>query len=150
LKEAERMGLYAMPQYPLSAYRSAVHFSKDKNRQFLPDGILYAIEAVEEKDGLLLVEGWGYLQSESMLMESEDIYLYLVNEEHQLVCRPYFERRFDVIDDTRKADCGFFAVMDKTEIPPGAYRIEIGIKSRLKFKRPVYCVSTNRVVELHK
>lgn len=147
LKEAERMELYTMPRYTLSEYKAAV-YCRDENKQFLPDGILYAIEAVKEKEEFLLVEGWAYLQSETIQMESEDIYLYLVNEEKQLICRPYFERRFDIIDDTGKADCGFFAVIDKTEIPHGTYRLEIGLKSRLKLKRPVFCVSTGRVFNL--
>jgi hypothetical protein len=149
LKEAERMGLYTMPQYPLSAYKSVVYLNKDKNMQFLPEGIEYEIEVIGEKEGFLIVEGWAYLRSESILMESEDIYLYLVNEKNQFVCRPYFERRFDIIDDTRKADCGFFSVIDKTKIPTGTYRIEIGIKSRLKLDRPVFYVSTDRVVALY-
>jgi hypothetical protein len=148
LKEAERMGLYTMPQYPLSAYKSVIHLSKDKNMQFLPEGIEYEIETIEEKEIFLIVDGWAYLRSESLLMESEDIYLYLVNEENRYVCRPYFERRFDIIDDTRKADCGFFSVIDKTEIPSGMYRIEIGIKSRLELNRPIFYISTDHVVEL--
>jgi hypothetical protein len=148
LKKAEQMGLYKMPQYPLSEYKSDVHFSKDKNRQFWPEGILYAIENLEEREGLLLIEGWAYLQPESMLMESEDIYLYLINGENQLVCRPYFERRFEIIDDTRKADCGFFAVIDKTEIPVGTYRIEIGIKSRFKLNRPVFYITTDQKLSI--
>ncbi|MDR1224645.1 MAG: hypothetical protein LBL07_17470 [Tannerella sp.] len=112
------------------------------------EDILYMIESVEEKEGFLLVEGWAYLKPESMQMESENIYLYLVNEEQQWICRPYFERRFDIIDDTRKADCGFFAVIDKMEIPVGTYRIEIGIKSRLKQTRPILYVSTDRELEI--
>jgi hypothetical protein len=143
LKKAEQMGLYKMPQYPLSEYKSVVHFSKDKNKQSWPEGILYAIENLEEREDFLLIEGWAYLQPESMLMESEDIYLYLVNEDNQLVCRPNFERRFDIIDDTRKADCGFFAVIDKTKIPVGIYRIEIGVKSRFRLNRPVFHITTN-------
>ncbi|MDR0349707.1 MAG: hypothetical protein LBH90_09485 [Tannerella sp.] len=146
LKEAEQMGIYKMPQYPLSAYKSVLRSVPDQNRQTVasPD-ILYGIESVDEKEGFLLLEGWAYLQSESMSMESEDIFLYLINEEGQWICRPYFERRFDIINDTRKADCGFFAVIDKTEIPPGTYRLEIGLRSRLKLKRPVFCVSTGQV-----
>jgi hypothetical protein len=143
LKEAEQMGLYKMPQYPLSDYKSAIHVCKDKNRQPSEDGILYAVESVEEKEGFLLVEGWAYLRSESALMESRDIYLYLENEENRFVCRPKFERRFDIIDDTRKADCGFFAVIDPSELPSGTYRIGIGIKSRLKLKSPVLYVTTD-------
>jgi hypothetical protein len=147
LKEAEQMGLYKMPQYPLSEYKSDVYLSKDKSRQSLPEGIVCNIEKVEEKEGFLVIEGWAYLQSESIRMESEDIFIYLVNNEKQLICRPNFERRFDIIDDTGKADCGFVAVIDKTEIPAGAYRIEIGIKSRIHRKRPVFYVTTNRVYE---
>jgi hypothetical protein len=148
LKEAEQMGIYKMPQYPLSEYKSVLYPGMDKNRQSLPEDILYMIESVQEKEGFLLVEGWAYLKPESMLMESEDIYLYLVNEDRQWICRPYFERRFDVIDDTRKADCGFFAVIDKTKIPAGTYRIEIGIKSRLKPTRPILYISTDRELEI--
>jgi hypothetical protein len=148
LKEAERMGIYKMPRYPLSDYKSVIHPSRDKNKQFSVEDILYTIESVEEKEGFLLVEGWAYLKPESMQMESEDIYLYLVNEKNQLVCRPYFERRFDIIDDTRKADCGFFAVIDKTEIPSGTYRIEIGIKSRLKPTNPILYASTDQVLQI--
>jgi hypothetical protein len=69
--------------------------------------------------------------------------LYLENEENRFVCRPKFERRFDIIDDPRKADCGFFAVIDPSELPAGAYRIEIGIKSRLKLKSSVLYVTTD-------
>jgi hypothetical protein len=148
LKEAERMGLCTMPQYPLSEYKSTVRADRDRNRRAAADEILYAIETVKEKEGFLIVDGWAYLRPESALMESEDICLYLVNGETQWICKPNFERRFDIIDDTRKADCGFFAVIDKTELPAGAYRIEIGIKSRLKPNRPVFYVVTDRTVEL--
>jgi hypothetical protein len=147
LKEAERMGIYKMTQYSLSEYESVIRAGIDKNRQLLPD-MLYRIESIKEQEGLLLVEGWAYLQPESMLMESEDICLYLINEEKQWTCHPYFERRFDIIDDTRKADCGFFAVIDKTKIPAGTYRIEIGIKSRFNLTRPILYVSTDRVLEI--
>jgi hypothetical protein len=148
LKEAERMELYAMPHYPLSAYKSVVHLNGDENMQSLPEGVEYDIEVIEGKKGFLIVEGWAYLRSESISMESEDIYLYLVDEDKRFVCRPYFERRFDIIDDTRKADCGFFSVMDKTEIPSGTYRIEIGFKSRMKLNRPVFYVSTDCVISV--
>lgn len=72
----------------------------------------------------------------------------IYGKKYRLICRPCFERRFDIIDDTGKADCGFFAVIDKTEIPHGTYRLETGLKSRLKLKRPVFCVSTGRVLKL--
>jgi hypothetical protein len=98
LKKAEQTGIYKMPQYPLAEYRSVLRPSMNQNRQSLPD-ILYMIESIKEKEGFLLVEGWAYLQPESMLMESEDICLYLVNGERQWTCYPYFERRFDIIDD---------------------------------------------------
>jgi hypothetical protein len=148
-KEAERIKLYTVPQYPLSTYKSVVHLNRDKNLQFLPEGIEYEVEMVKEKGGFIIIEGWAYLRSESALMESEDIYLYFVNEENRFGCRPYFEHRFDIINDARKADCGFFLVIDKTAIPSGMYRIEIGIKSRLKLNQPVFYVSTDRVVKLH-
>jgi hypothetical protein len=147
LKESERMDIYKMPQYPLSEYKSVIRPGIDKNRQLLPD-VLYMIESIKEKEGLLLVEGWAYLQPESMSMESEDICLYLINEEKQWTCHPYFERRFDIIDDTRKADCGFFAVIDKTKIPAGTYRIEIGIKSRLNRTRPIFYVLTDKKITI--
>ena len=150
LKEAGQLGLYEMPQYPLTAYKNALHDEipvSGKDRTLLTDGVKYDLEEKTE-NGFLIIDGWAYLTDISTLMEQEEIYIYLVNEENRWLCRPNFERRFDIIDNTAKADCGFLAVIDKKELHPGTYRIEIGFRSRWKRGRPVYYVSTDKTVEI--
>ncbi|MDR2496357.1 MAG: hypothetical protein LBD21_04440 [Tannerellaceae bacterium] len=139
LSEAERRGLYRMPHYPLSFLHTPLRDYAGRN--FIPfnHGITARLETRRE-DRYLVVEGWAYLNEPAALMEQEDIYIYIIGvggDEPRLVCRPWFERRFDVIDDTAKADCGFLAVIDSAELPSEGYRIEIGLRSRLKPGKPV-------------
>jgi hypothetical protein len=92
----------------------------------------------------------GMVVFKSGSMDHKDIYIYLVNEKDgsQLIYRPNFEWRNDVIKDITKIKCGFFAVIDKAEIPPGTYTIEIGIKSRLNIRGDVFYVSTYQTLEV--
>lgn len=148
LKEAERMGLYKMPQYPVAEYKNHIHLDTEKNRQLLTEEIKYDLsDRIEEKD-FLIIEGWAYLTDVSASMEQEDIYVYLVNNEKRWMFRPYFERRFDIISNAAQSECGFLGVIDKKELPKGTYQIEIGLKNRLKLKAPAYYFSTSRKVEI--
>jgi hypothetical protein len=144
LEEAEQMGIYKMPQYPLSEYKSVMSPCENKDRKNQPEHILYEIESIEEKEIFFIVEGWAYFKS--MPMEFTDIYLYLINEETCLSYHPMFV--WKIHRDISKSESGFFAVIDKTEIPAGTYRIEIGIKSQLKLTRPILYVSTDRILEI--
>jgi hypothetical protein len=147
LRNAERLGLYKMPPYPLSAYKAVIHICEDDERKFSQGEILHKIELIEEKDNFLIIEGWAYFTLASM--DFTNISLYLVGKEEQrLVCQPNLERRYDVVSDLDKAECGFFAVIDKAEIPPGTYRIEIGIRKRLSIKSPVLYVATDQTIEI--
>jgi hypothetical protein len=148
LNEAERLGIYKMPQYPLSEYKSVGRSDKNHRKKSFYDGISYKIEYIKQDDIFCVIKGWSYFKSGSM--EHKDIYIYLVNEKDktQLIYLPNFERRYDVIKDVTKIKCGFFAVIDKTEIPPGTYTIEVGIKSRLNMKGDVFYVSTDQKLEI--
>ncbi|MDR2498566.1 MAG: hypothetical protein LBD28_03910 [Tannerellaceae bacterium] len=134
LSEAERMKLYRMPHYPLSALQTPLRADRSKAAISFNEGITAHVETRREDD-FLIIDGWAYLNDPAALMEQEDIYIYIIGEDGdapRLVCRPWFERRFDVIDDTAKADCGFLAVIDPAELPSERFRIEIGLRSRLK------------------
>jgi hypothetical protein len=148
LEEAERLGIYKMPQYPLSEYKLAVQPDKNHHKKPFQDGISYQVESVKQEETFLIIRGWSHFKSGSM--DHKDIYIYLVNEKDgsQLIYRPNFERRNDVVKDITKIKCGFFAVIDKAKIPPGTYTIEIGIKSRLNIRGDVFYVSTFQAVEI--
>jgi hypothetical protein len=147
LKESERMGLYKMPQYPIAEYKNQLHLGMKENRQPLREEIEYDLDCREEAN-FIIMEGWAYLTDASASMESEDIYIYLANNEKRWIFRPYFERRFDIIRNTAKSECGFLGVIDKRELPKGTYQIEIGLKNRLKLKAPVRSFSINQEIEI--
>lgn len=148
LNEAEQMGIYKMPHYPLSEYKSSICSSKNYHRKSFQDEILYKIETIEQKESFWIIKGWSYFKSKSM--DHTDIYIYLINGKDgtQLIYYPKFERRYDIVQDIRKIKCGFFAVIDETEIPSGVYTIDIGIKSRLKRQGDIFYVSTGQKIEI--
>jgi hypothetical protein len=147
LKEAERLGIYRMPQYPLFEYKSAICSDKNHKKSY-GEEISYKIEYIKQEEPFLIIKGWSYFKSKPM--EHTDIYIYLVNKKNstQLIYYPCFERRCDIVKDVTKVRCGFFAVIDKTEIPSGTYTIEIGIKSRLSIKGNVSYVTTDQTLEI--
>ncbi|MDR1895269.1 MAG: hypothetical protein LBR10_00570 [Prevotellaceae bacterium] len=147
LEEAEKLRFYKMPQYPLSEYKSEVHQYSGGKRNFTSDGILYKIESIEEKENFFVIRGWAHFKSTPM--DFTDIFIYFSDADKCLSCHPKFERRYDVVNnDLSKVECGFFAVIDKTEVPPGRYKIEIGIKNRLNIKGRVLYVTTEQYLEI--
>ena len=122
-----------VPRYPLSALRTTLRVDENNNRLPFDEGITAHAE-IRREDNYVIIDVWAWLNAPSALMEQEDIYIYILADSNapRLVCRPWFERRFDVIDDTAKADCGFLAVIDPAQLPAGNFRIEIGLRSRLK------------------
>jgi hypothetical protein len=148
LKEAERMGIYRMPRYPLSEYKSRICSHKNYRRIQHHRKILYDIELIEHKESFWIIRGWSYFKSGSM--DHTDIYIYLINiaDGSQLIYYPAFERRYDIVKDLSKIKCGFFAVIDETGIPSGTYKIGIGIKPQLKIKKDVFYVSTGQKIEI--
>jgi hypothetical protein len=145
LREAERLGVYKMPEYPLSEYKSPICAVSSANMKFLPEGIIYRIESIDEKENFLVLEGWSYLKS--MSMDHTDIYIFLTNGKNQRTYCPKFQQN-SYVPDITKVKSGFFAVIDKTEIPAGVYRIEIGIKPRLSMKGDIFYVSTDKMLEI--
>jgi hypothetical protein len=141
LKQAEALDLYKMPQYPLSEYKAVM---VNDRKIPSPKEIVYEIESIEEKENFLIIEGWSYFKSEEM--DHTDIIIYLVSPEKQFGYKTKLKRKYWI--DARKVKSGLFAVIDRTEIPSGTYRIEIGIKKQLSIKSPVLCVTTDHVLEL--
>jgi hypothetical protein len=148
LKQAEQLGIYTMPAYDMRNYTVELYKTDSLSKIYTPDQITWYIENVKQQNDFLILNGWAYLTDDKANMESQNVILYLVGNHSQLACQPVFERRFDVVDDTRKADCGFFAVIHKKNLPKEILKIEIGIQSRLNPWKPILCVKTNQEINL--
>ena len=133
LREAEKLGLYYMPKYPLSEYASSI--SKDNAYTFNDmESISYKIENITDERDYLLIEGWGFLDKNSMNFKR--IFVRLINQEQSYITSTFAERRYDLNLDApldRIENCGFFAVIDKKLIPEGTYQIAISIKSMFEY-----------------
>jgi hypothetical protein len=144
LRESELTGVYTMPQYSLAEYKSIIH-PYSGQYCYLQDNILYKIEQVKNSENYIVIQGWAYLTTGTMDFTS--IVICLNDSEKKWVCYPYFERRYD-IKSTSEIDCGFLAVIDKRELQPGEYTVEIGIKRTLKIFDPVYFTTTKEIIKL--
>ncbi len=146
LKQAEHMGLYKMPQYPLSKYVASIK-EKAVGSTMQVYKMPYQIENISQRDGYLLIEGWVYLKDKSM--NFSNIYICLFNQEKQYILTSLAERRYDLkinIPLDRIEHCGFFTVVDRREIKTGNYQIGILIK-RL-FDRDKYCILTKETITI--
>jgi hypothetical protein len=145
LKEAELTGIYTMPQYSLAEYKSIINIFTGQYC-YLQDNILYKIEQVKKNENYIIIQGWAYLTTETM--DFTNIVICLNDSEKKWICYPNFERRYDLVKDLSKTDCGFLAVIDKRELNPGEYTVEIGIKRTLKIFDPVYFTTTKEIIKL--
>jgi hypothetical protein len=148
LRKAEQLGIYTMPAYDLQNYTVELYKTGNVGKIYTIDGITWYIESVQQQNDFLILNGWAYIADNKANMESQNVILYLVGNNSQFACQPVFERRFDVVDDTRKADCGFFAVIHKKNLPKENLKIEIGIQYRINPWKPILCVQTNQEINL--
>ena len=147
--DVERLGLYFIPKYHLSEYASTITDGKDNSFNDT-ESISYNIESIENKEGFLLIEGWGFLDNKSMNFKR--IFVRLTNSEQSFIASTFCERRYDLDHDIpidRKEHCGFFAAIDKSLIPSGTYMISICIKNVFGYGDS-YNIKTDKNVTVQK
>ncbi|MDR2041683.1 MAG: hypothetical protein LBP98_05130 [Tannerella sp.] len=128
LSQMEALQIYTMPKLSLEEIAATVKITADewKNGH---SHILYHLDFIEDTNDYILIKGWAY--TDEMGMDFTDIFLWLFNGEQSIKVDPYFERRYDVaMDLTVKENCGFFAVIPKTELRQGDYKLGIEIQKR--------------------
>ena len=128
LRQAESMNIYTMPQLPLETIAATVNTTAGEwqNRR---SSVLYHIDFIEDADDCILIKGWAYTDGTGM--DFTDIFLWLFNGEQSIKIDPYLERRYDLPVSLAIAEnCGFFAVIPKTKLRRGDYKLGIEIQKR--------------------
>jgi hypothetical protein len=129
LSKIEALKIYTMPKLPLEEIAATVKITAGEweNRH---SSISYHIDFIEDANDYILIQGWAY--TGEMSMDFTDIYLWLLNGEQSIKVDPYFGRRYNLegVNLTIQENCGFFAAIPKTKLPPGDYRLGIEIQKR--------------------
>ena len=128
LSRVEALHIYTMPKLPVEEIAATVKTTADgwENRN---SPVLYHIDFIEDADDCILIKGWAYTDGTGM--DFTDIFLWLFNGEQSIKIDPYLERRYDLPVSLAIAEnCGFFAVIPKTELRPGDYKLGIEIRKR--------------------
>jgi hypothetical protein len=127
LAEAEALRVYAMPKIPLSEMALAPEAGGEK-WQDLSSPIRCHVDYVTEQDGFVLIRGWAYHEATTMNFMRTS--LWLLGSGKEVKVHPYAERRYDMISDNAKVSSGFFAVIPKSEVPPGTYELGVELQRR--------------------
>ncbi|MDR2470413.1 MAG: hypothetical protein LBD27_08080 [Tannerella sp.] len=128
LKRAEDAGIYAMPVLPLKDLEAGVTIAEQSAPS--PNArIAYDVDYVDETAEYLLIKGWAYTEETSM--DFTDIFLWLRTDNENIKIDPFAERRYEVpVNKTAQENCGFLAVVPKSKLPKGTYRLGVEIQKR--------------------
>jgi hypothetical protein len=145
LQRVEKLDIYTMPKLPLKNMESTVEITGG-TWQNHNSRIFYNIDFVEETSEYVLIKGWAY--TDEMGMDFTDIYLRLFSENQSIKIHPYAERRYEIpllLSRTIRENCGFFAVIPKTALTQGAYKLGIEIQKRyiVPIKKSTKAINTD-------
>jgi hypothetical protein len=144
---AEALKIYAMPQLPLAKLQSKME-TENLVWQPQPSTIRYGINYCETQDQHIVIRGWAC--PENMAMNFTSISVWLLNDSKNIKIHPLFERRSDIYPDRNKKNCGFFAVIPRSEIPQGVYTIGIEIQKRylVPIKKSAQAIATDVQIQV--